>query len=161
MSAPLENENSISLGRTTLILLVGSLAYVLYEMYLPALTAIGTSLDAPEQLVQWTITIYLLTLSISQLALGPLADSIGRRKVLLIGMLIIVIGSIVCALANSIWVLLLGRAIQGLGAGANITLSKTIIRDHLVGAKLAQVTGFLGIAISTVSAASVVIGGDL
>jgi MFS family permease len=77
----------------------------------------------------WLITAYLLTSSVSVPIYGRFSDLYGRRRLLLSGVAIFLIGSLACGAAGSMEFLIVSRAFQGLGAGALLTLGMALIRD--------------------------------
>lgn len=81
------------------------------------------------ELVSWVYAIYMLATAVSTPIYGKLADLFGRKKVLLIGATIFLIGSTLCGLATTMEQLILFRALQGLGAGAVMPITMTIIGD--------------------------------
>lgn len=103
------------------------------DMYLPAMPAIGQSLNASVQDMQTTITAYFIAFGLAQLVYGPWADRSGRKPPLYAGIAIFVAGSILCTFAPSVEVLVAGRAIQGLGGAALMVVPRAIIRDMYTG----------------------------
>ncbi|MGO4407187.1 MDR family MFS transporter [Bosea sp. RAF48] len=93
-----------------------------------ALPTIGRELNDVTHL-SWVVTIYLLASTAVTPLYGKLADIHGRRVVLLSGIAVFVVGSVACALAPSLWLLVLARFIQGLGGGGLIALAQTIVAD--------------------------------
>lgn len=91
----------------------------------------------------WVFSIYLLTQAVSVPLYGRLADMWGRKKMLFIGTAIFLIGSILCGFAHSMTWLILFRAFQGLGAGAIMPLSSTIVADIYSPRERASVQGWL------------------
>ncbi|MEU1388391.1 MULTISPECIES: MDR family MFS transporter [unclassified Nonomuraea] len=77
----------------------------------------------------WLITAYLLTSSVSVPIYGRFSDLYGRRRLLLSGIAIFLTGSLACGLAGSMEILIVSRAVQGVGAGALLTLGMALIRD--------------------------------
>src|SRR5580700_3896700 len=94
----------------------------------PALPTIGSSLGNAEYL-SWIVTAYLLTATAVTPLYGKLADIKGRRPVIFGAIGIFVAGSIISALAQSMFVLVIGRAIQGIGGGGLGALAMTVIGD--------------------------------
>src|SRR6185312_12823563 len=88
------------------------------DIYAPSLPAIAVSLHTPIHLAQWSMAIYMLGVALSQIIYGPLSDGIGRKKPMVIGLGIMLIGSFICLFAPTIELLITGRFIQGCGAGA-------------------------------------------
>jgi len=93
-----------------------------------ALPTIGRELGDLEHL-PWVVTVYLLTSTAVTPLYGKFSDSHGRRITMLIGIVIFIVGSIACAVASSMLVLILARGLQGLGGGGLIALAQTIVAD--------------------------------
>jgi EmrB/QacA subfamily drug resistance transporter len=93
-----------------------------------ALPTIGEALGDFE-LSPWIVTIYLVTATMMTPIYGKLADIHGRQPILLVGVIIFVIGSVLCALAASMMALIIGRAIQGVGGGALLSIPQTVVAD--------------------------------
>jgi EmrB/QacA subfamily drug resistance transporter len=91
----------------------------------------------------WLFSIYLLTSAVATPLFGRLADTHGRRPVLLLGIGVFLAGSVVCAVAPGMGVLVAGRAVQGIGAGAVQPVSLTIVGDLYSVAERARVQGYL------------------
>lgn len=108
------------------------------DIMLPSFAAIQVGLDAPYELVQWTITVYMGAAGLAQLVWGSASDRFGRRPVLALGLAIYLVGCLVAAFAPSIGLLLVARALQGFGAAAAIVLSRAVIRDLFSGEDLAR-----------------------
>ena len=129
------------LQRLRLFVLLGSLTAfgpLSIDMYLPALPAIARDLAASESVVQLTLTACLIGLALGQIVAGPLSDSLGRRRPLLIGVAGYVIVSMLCAIAPSAWLLVVLRLIQGLTGAAGIVIARAIVRDLYAGSAAAR-----------------------
>jgi DHA1 family bicyclomycin/chloramphenicol resistance-like MFS transporter len=110
------------------------------DIVLPGLPHLGADLAvAEENRRQLVIVVYLISIGLSQIVQGPLADRIGRRATLLWGLAIYVAGGAACAIAPSFAALLTARAIQGLGAGALRIVAMSIARDRYRGTEMARV----------------------
>ncbi|MEK5175861.1 MDR family MFS transporter [Heyndrickxia sp. FSL W8-0496] len=92
----------------------------------------------------WVAGVYMLALSAFMPILGKLADLFGRKKIYLISMAFFIGGSIVCGLSQSMTMLLIGRGIQGIGAGGLMPLAMTISSDLFPVEQRAKVQGFMG-----------------
>jgi DHA1 family bicyclomycin/chloramphenicol resistance-like MFS transporter len=117
-------------GRTLLIL--GSLAAfgpLSMDTYLAALPSIGEDLDASAASVQLTVTACLLGLASGQVVAGPLSDRLGRRRPLLVGLAAYTVVSLLCALAPTVWALVVLRLAQGLCGAAGIVIARAVVRD--------------------------------
>ncbi|MGH3950209.1 MAG: multidrug effflux MFS transporter [Pseudonocardiaceae bacterium] len=123
-----------------IVILGGLMAFgpITIDMYLPAMPQIATALDTGPSQVQLTLTACLIGLAAGQLVAGPLSDSIGRRRPLLIGLSIYTLVSLACALAPSIWAMTGLRLLQGFGAAAGIVISRAVVRDVYSGTALAK-----------------------
>lgn len=103
------------------------------DMYLPALPAIAEGLDTTVAATQLTLTLYFVAFGVAQMFYGPLADQIGRKRPLLIGLSIFIVGSVGSALAQSVEALTAFRFVQGLGGAAVMVIPRAIIRDMYTG----------------------------
>src|ERR1700686_5883355 len=129
------------LQRFRMFVLLGSLTAfgpLSIDMYLPALPAIARDLSASESVVQLTLTACLIGLALGQIVAGPLSDSLGRRRPLLIGVAGYVVVSLLCAIAPSAWLLVVFRLIQGLSGAAGIVIARAIVRDLYAGSAAAR-----------------------
>lgn len=105
----------------------------------------------------WLFSLYLLAQAVSVPIYGKLADQMGRKPMMLFGVSLFVVGSVLCGLAWSLPALIVFRAVQGLGAGAILPMSQTILGDLYSIAERARVTGYL----ASVWGASAVVGPTL
>ncbi len=133
-----------------LLACLGMLGPFSIDTYLPAFTGIARSLDATPVQMQQTLSAYLFGFAVMNLFHGALSDSFGRRPVVLWGMAVFTLASVGSALSQSIGLLVLMRALQGMSAGAGIVVSRAIIRDMFPPADaqrvMSQVTIYFGIA---------------
>lgn len=111
-----------------LSLLLG-LQPVTTDLYLPALPMLARDLGAPFHAVQLTMSAVLLSFGFAQLAMGPLSDRFGRRPVLLGGLSLYVLASAGAMLAPEIALLVLFRALQGVGLAASVVCGRAMVRD--------------------------------
>ena len=120
------------------------------DTYLPAFTGIARALGATPVQMQQTLSAYLLGFAVMNLFHGALADSFGRRPVVLAGSGLFTLASVGCALSPTIASLVFFRALQGMSAGAGIVVSRAIIRDMYPPADaqrvMSQVTIYFGVA---------------
>jgi DHA1 family bicyclomycin/chloramphenicol resistance-like MFS transporter len=139
--------------RWTLALLLaclGMLGPFSIDTYLPAFAGIAATLGATPVQMQQTLSSYLLGFAVMNLFHGALSDSVGRKPVVLVGVVLFTLASVGCAMSNSIGALVFFRALQGLSAGAGMVVSRAIIRDMFPPADaqrvMSQVTIYFGIA---------------
>src|SRR5258708_33905460 len=92
----------------------------------PALPTIGRSLSDVENL-SWVVTAYLLSTTMATAVFGKLSDIYGRRALMLISVSVFVLGSVACALAPTLWLLVAARALQGLGGGGLLPRAPTVV----------------------------------
>lgn len=119
-----------------------ALGQIISDVYLPSLPAIARSLDASVNATQFSLSIYMFGFAFSQLFYGPVSDGIGRKKPLLVGLILCLLGSIICLLGEHIQFIIFGRFIQGLGAGSTLTLSSAVLRDLFEGENLAKYASY-------------------
>lgn len=131
------------------------------DMYLPALPRIVTDFGTTAALVQLSLTFFLLGLASGQLLAGPLSDVYGRRRPLIIGMLIYAICSLLCAFIPSIGLLIALRFIQGLAGSVGVVVSKAAVRDLYSGSELTKFFSLLMIVNGLGPILAPIIGGQL
>jgi EmrB/QacA subfamily drug resistance transporter len=126
----------------------------------PALPAIGASLGDIENL-SWVITAYLLAATAATPLFGKLSDIHGRRSLMLLGIGIFIAGSVICALAPTIGVLVLGRAVQGIGGGGLLPIAQTVIADLVSPRERPRVQGYTSVMFMSASVLGPILGGML
>ena len=131
------------------------------QIFLPALPQIAEQFSLSNTDTQQIIMLYAIGFGLSQLLYGPWSDIAGRRKIFLLGQLLFIIGSLCCAMATSATMLAIGRILQGLGAGAPLIVSRTILGDVLIGDKLKQAFASMAIAASVITVITPTLGGWL
>ncbi|HWP20918.1 MAG TPA: multidrug effflux MFS transporter [Burkholderiaceae bacterium] len=144
-----------------LLAALGMLGPFSIDTYIPAFSGIARSLNATPVQMQQTLSAYLFGFAFMNLFHGALADSFGRRPVVLTGVAVFTIASVGCALSQSIGALVFFRALQGLSTGAGIVVSRAVIRDMFPPADaqrvMSQVTIYFGVA----PAVAPIVGGYL
>ncbi|RVV98666.1 Bcr/CflA family efflux MFS transporter [Mesobaculum littorinae] len=137
------------LFRTALVLgLLSAVGPLSIDMYLPAMPAIATDLDASAAMVQASLVVFFATFGAAQLIWGPLADQTGRRPPILAGLGIFALGSLGCTLAGSLEALLAWRALQGLGAAVLMVVPRAVIRDMHTGPEGTRLMAMVMLVIS-------------
>ena len=109
------------------------------DMYLPALPKIGEELSISSSVAQLTLTGTLAGLALGQLIVGPLSDSLGRRRPLMVGIVLHMAASVLCMLAPDIVTLGLARGLQGMGAAAAAVVAVAVVGDLFAGSAAATV----------------------
>ena len=131
------------------------------DLYLPALPALATDLSASTSAAQLSITACLLGLATGQLVAGPLSDQFGRRRPLIVGLVIYLIASAACALAPTIELLVVLRLVQGLAGAAGIVIARAVARDLYSGRRLVIIFSRLILVNGLAPILAPVIGGQL
>lgn len=103
------------------------------DTYLPAFPAMEIALPATEVQMQLTLTVYFVGFAIVSLFHGAISDSIGRKPVIIGTMCVHALGSVGCAMSQSIEALLVFRALQGCFAGAGFVVGRAVVRDLFAG----------------------------
>jgi EmrB/QacA subfamily drug resistance transporter len=111
--------------------------------------------------LSWVVTAYLLTATAVTPLFGKMSDIHGRRVMMLIAIGIFVAGSLICALAPSMAVLIAGRAVQGLGGGGLMALAQTILADIVSPRERGRYQGYIGAVFAASSVGGPVLGGFL
>ena len=144
-----------------LLAFLGMLGPFSIDTYLPAFTGIAKSLGASPVQMQQTLSAYLFGFAFMNLFHGALADSFGRRPVVLWGVAMFALASAGCALSQTIEQLVFFRALQGLSTGAGIVVSRAIIRDMFPPAQAQQVMSQVTIYFGVAPALAPIVGGWL
>lgn len=111
------------------------------------------------EIMNWVFSIYLLTNAMITPIYGKLADKIGRKPIFIVGILLFVLGSALCGMSNEMLTLIIARGIQGIGAGAIMPVSLTIIADLYDIEKRAKVLGLTSAAWGVASVFGPLAGG--
>ncbi|WLG42032.1 multidrug effflux MFS transporter [Pseudomonas rhodesiae] len=118
------------------------------DSYLPALPTLGASLHASPAAVQMSLTVFFIVIGVCQLFYGPISDVFGRKPPIYAGLVIFAVGSIGCALAPTIEVLIAFRAMQAFGACAGMVVPRAIVRDLYTGHEAARLMSLLMLVMS-------------
>ncbi|HSD37330.1 MAG TPA: multidrug effflux MFS transporter [Rhodocyclaceae bacterium] len=148
----------------TLLLLLAALNTIgpfSVDTYLPAFPSIEAGLHATPLELQQSLTAYLLPFSFMMLWHGAISDAVGRKSVILVGQFIFLLASLLCAVAPSIELLWLGRALQGLSAGAGVIVGRAVIRDLFDGIKAQRLMSHVTMVFAVAPAVAPILGGEL
>lgn len=144
-----------------LLTALAALGMLSTNIYLPALPVIGQALQADAGQVRLTLTVYLAVFAVCQLVAGPLSDRHGRRPVLLFGLPLFFAATLVCAMSTSIEMLILGRALQAVGACAASVVGRAMARDLFDGPALGRALGLIMTGVAVAPGFSPLLGGLL
>ena len=120
-------------SQTRMIVVLGllvALGPLTIDMYLPSLPRIALDYSVSSSVVQLTLTGTLAGLGIGQLVIGPLSDSLGRRRPLMAGIVVHMLASLLCLFAPNVIVLGIARGLQGVGAAAAMVVAIAIVGDR-------------------------------
>ncbi|MEZ7003023.1 MFS transporter [Streptomyces sp. AD55] len=122
--------------------LAGITVSLMQTLVIPIVPELPRLLDAPASETVWAVTATLLAAAVATPVAGRLGDMAGKRRMLLVSLVVLVAGSIVCALSDSLVPMIAGRALQGLSA-AVVPLGISIMRDELPAERLAGATALM------------------
>ncbi|MCW2307504.1 MFS transporter [Rhodobium gokarnense] len=143
-----------ALASLALAMLMSSLSISSANVALPT---IAHAFAAPFGTVQWVVLAYLLAVTVFSVGAGRLADIVGPRRVLVVGILVFTAASVVCAAAPDLLVLVIARGIQGLGGAAVLALTVAMVRAAVPSHRTGSAMGLLG----TMSAVGTALGPSL
>jgi len=136
-----------------------AIAVVGLTILTPALPLIKTELGVSSSAVQQLLTIYMIALAAGQLVFGSLSDRFGRRPILLLGAIMYSAGCILAMFSSDIKLLILLRALQGLGAAACTSMSRAMVNDVFERSDAARQLSAIAIALAVAPALSLIFGG--
>ena len=143
----------------TLVLVCG-LAALCMNIFLPSLPAMAEHFSTDYAIMQFAVSGYLAGTAVLQLAIGPLSDLFGRRPVLIAGIVILLIGTLVCAFAPNVTVFMVGRLLQTTIVSAFV-LARAVVRDMVPMEEAASMIGYVTMGMSLVPMVGPTIGGVL
>ncbi|MEN3977884.1 multidrug effflux MFS transporter [Acinetobacter sp. CWB-B33] len=128
------------------------------DMYLPSLPLIAQDLNTPVSEVQKTITLFLIGFSAGMLVYGPLSDRFGRKKLLLIGMVIYILATLGCVFSSQIEHLQFYRLLQAIGGASASVLSRALVRDLFSNDEIPKILSLMHIITIMATLAAPVLG---
>jgi DHA1 family bicyclomycin/chloramphenicol resistance-like MFS transporter len=144
-----------------LLIMASATAVLSTDLYTPSLPHLQGVFGTDAGRVQLTLTLNLVAYALAQLFWGPLSDRIGRRPVLLLGMVGFAASTALCAIAGSIDALILGRVLQGLTACAEAVVGYAVIRELYSATGAVRILAVYGMAIALAPAVGPVLGGHM
>ncbi|WP_312741919.1 multidrug efflux MFS transporter EmrD [Cedecea neteri] len=143
-----------------LILLV-AVGQMTQTIYIPSISDMAHEMGVRSGAIQRVMAAYLFTYGVSQLFYGPLSDRIGRRPVILAGMVIFMLATLGALFTTNLHILVLASALQGMGTGVAGVMARTMPRDLYEGGDLRQANSLLNMGILVSPLLAPVIGGML
>ena len=116
------------------------------HFFFPVIPEIKASFGVSDVAAQFTLSVTLLTIAAASLVLGPMSDRWGRRPVLMGGLAMFLAGAIICAGADTLGWLIVGRTCQAIGAASGLVLARAIGRDVLAADRMIRFLGLLNLA---------------
>lgn len=144
----------LALAALSMTMLLPSLGTSIANIALPTL---ARTFNAPFQHIQWVVLAYLLAITASLVSAGRIGDLVGRRPVVLSGIVIFLLGSVSCATANNLALLVGARALQGFGAAIMMALTMALAAEAVPKDRIGSAMGVLG----TMSAVGTALGPSL
>jgi len=139
--------------------LLATLGPISMSLYTPAMPQLVDAFGTTDSAIKLTLSFYFAGFAFAQLLAGPLSDAFGRRTATLLFLGIYLAGSLLCAYAPAVHLLLAGRLIQGIGASVGITVARAIVRDQFVGAEASRIMNLIGIMLAIGPAIAPTLGG--
>lgn len=127
-----KNTQTKSINKSFLIVFLGLLAALstlTIAMYIPGFHQMAADFKVDESKIAFTLTSYFIGITMGQLIYGPIIDHFGRRKPLLISLLVYIVTSVFCSVAESLDMMITVRFLQALGASAGMVSALAIITD--------------------------------
>jgi DHA1 family bicyclomycin/chloramphenicol resistance-like MFS transporter len=144
-----------------ILIAVTAIGPLALNIFVPSIPGLVRVFDTDYATAQLALTLYLVGVAFGQLLYGPLSDRFGRRPVLLGGLTIFLAASLLCALAPSMGLLILGRIVQAVGGCSGMVLSRAIVRDVHQRDKAASVLAYITMAMAMAPAIAPALGGFL
>lgn len=120
-------------GLIAMVTVLGMAPPLSTDMYMPSLPKMAEYFDALPALVNMTMVAFFVFMPIGMLIMGSLSDRSGRKKILIISLLLYLVSSVLCAITFNVYFMILMRIVQGIGAGGMVSLSIAIIKDCFEG----------------------------
>ena len=156
-----ENSAKVSFILVVFLGMLTAITPLATDLYLPALPIMPGELNTTASNIQMTSGVMTFGVALGQLFGGPISDTMGRKLPLIVGNLLCVISSIICAFAPNIEILLLGRFLQGLTGSVGVVIAKAIARDFASGQELTKLFALLMMVNGLAPVLAPLIGGQL
>ena len=149
---------------TSTVMILGPAAFVFafaLDIYIPIIPQLHHVFHASQEQLQLTLSLFMFAMAFGQLFYGPISDQYGRLKPSIVAGIIFIIATVICATANSLLTLYLGRILQALGCCGLLVNAYAIVRDSFSGTDSARIYAYLNCFISISPLFAPLIGGYL
>ena len=161
MQPPSDSKNQLTGGLLLLLAGLAALGSLATNIILPAFPDMARDLGTSVKDLSATLASFFVAFAVGQLFVGPLSDRFGRKWLVVSGLFVFVAGSAVCAFADGLSQLIVGRIVQALGVCATAVLSRAIARDLFEGEPLARALSLIMVAMAAAPGFSPLLGGAL
>ncbi|MCX7342666.1 MAG: multidrug effflux MFS transporter [Proteobacteria bacterium] len=148
-----------SMPAVWLIVLIAGIGMISETVYSPAIPSIADFLKVKQSWIEYTLTIYLFSFGIGTFFWGRISDHFGRKPCIIAGIITYIIGSFLCYLSDSFWLLMVSRFIQGFGGSIGSVLGQAICRDAYQGKDLSKAYSVIGGSLAIFPALGPIVGG--
>jgi MFS transporter, DHA1 family, multidrug resistance protein len=156
-----ESKRELTGGLLLLLAGLAALGSLATNIILPAFPHMASALNTTVKDLSATLASFFAAFALGQLFVGPLSDRFGRKWLVVSGLIVFVAGSMVCALANDLPQLIVGRIAQAVGVCATSVLSRAIARDLFEGVALTRALSLMMVAMAASPGFSPMLGGAL
>jgi DHA1 family bicyclomycin/chloramphenicol resistance-like MFS transporter len=144
-----------------LVALIAAFPAMSTDLYLPALPSMSEQLNCSVPLVNLSLIVFFIFLSVSSIFWGPLSDNYGRKGILLVGVLLYVLSSVFCVLSQNVFQLIAARIFQAIGAGAAMAVNLAVIKDVFPGRKRERTLALVSVLNGMIPVIAPVIGAQI
>lgn len=148
-------------GLTANLLLQLAFGLLAMTICLPSLPDWAVSFGASQASAQLTFSVYVAAYGGLQLVYGPVSDRLGRKPVLLFGLVLAFIGSLLAAVAPDLAVLTLARGLQGAGSAAGMVVGRALVQDHFHGHERTRMMAYIGMTLGLCPPLASLLGGQV
>lgn len=157
----MQQQKSSYIGLILILGLLSMLMPLAIDMYLPSFLVMGEYFNVDEGRIQMTLNSYIFGFAIGQLFYGPMADSLGRKPVILGGVIVFAIASAACALSESIESLILFRFLHGFAAAAASVVINALMRDMFTRDEFSRSMSFVVLVMTIAPLLAPILGGKV
>ncbi|MCB1379888.1 MAG: multidrug effflux MFS transporter [Alphaproteobacteria bacterium] len=142
-----------------ILVAISAIGPLALNIFIPSMPGLQREFAVPYGTAQLTLTLFLIGMAVCQLIYGPVSDRVGRRPMLLGGLVVFLLASLMAALAPTIEVLIAARLLQALGGAAGIVLARAMVRDVFERDKAASVISYITMAFVVAPMVAPALGG--